>query len=319
MKFNFKRNLNPVLQNKKKSNTSLVAKSTSSDPLEELLKKVRRIEIRSKNISKQLFSGEYHSAFKGRGMSFAEVRPYQYGDDIRFIDWNVTARYKEPYIKTFEEERELTVMLMIDMSKSDIFGTSNMTKQDLVVELTAVLSFSANTNNDKVGAVFFTDIIEKYIPPRKGRSHILRIIRELIDFEPLSKGTSISKALIFITQAIKKRSIVFLISDFLDLEYEGPLGQAARKHDLIGIQVYDKAEQELPDAGLVLTKDPETGSQRWMDTSSSKTKTEYKAGFLKRQDYFKNVFQKNGADSMSVRIDQPYMPKLHEFFKKRKK
>jgi len=291
----------------------------SNDPLQELLKKVRRIEIRSKNISKQLFSGEYHSAFKGRGMSFAEVRPYQYGDDVRFIDWNVTARYKEAYIKTFEEERELTVMLMIDMSGSDIFGTSKLTKKDLVTELAAVLAFSANTNNDKVGAVFFTDRIEKFIPPRKGRSHILRIIREMIDFSPLSKRTNISEALVFITRAIKKKSIVFLISDFLDLGYETALSQAACKHDLIGIQVYDKAEQDLPDAGLILANDPETGTPAWINTSSIKIRASYKAAFLQRQDYFSSIFQKNGAGVIRVRTDQPYMPKLHEFFKMRRK
>ena len=252
-------------------------------------------------------------------MSFAEVRPYQYGDDVRFIDWNVTARYKEPFIKTFEEERELTVLLMIDMSGSDVFGTAKMTKKELVTELAAVLAFSANTNNDKVGAVFFTDRIEKFMPPRKGRSHILRIIREMIDFDPESKGTNISSALTFVTQGIKKRSIVFLISDFLDDGYEAQLGQAARKHDVIGIHVFDKAEQELPNAGLILVKDPETGESGWQDMASRRTKIAYKAAFLEKEDYFTRVFQKNSADTLSIRTDQPYLPKLHAFFKSRKK
>ena len=291
--------------------------SKPGDRLQELLKKVRRIEIKSRHISRQLFSGEYHSAFKGKGMTFAEVRPYQYGDDIRFIDWNVTARYKEPYIKTFEEERELTVILMIDMSRSDVFGTSTMTKQELVTELSAVLAMSANANNDKTGAVFFTDKIEKFIPPRKGRSHVLRIIRELIDFVPDEKGTDIAGALNFITRAIKRRSIIFLISDFLDAGYETDLSIAARKHDLIGIHVFDKAEEDLPDAGLILVQNPETGTKEWMDTSGSNIKTVYKALFLKRRRSFESAFQKNGADSMTISTDQPYLPVLHGFFKRR--
>jgi uncharacterized protein (DUF58 family) len=292
---------------------------TINDPLQELLQKVRRIEIRSRHLSKQLFSGEYHSAFKGKGMSFAEVRPYQYGDDIRFIDWNVTARYKEPYIKTFEEERELTVLLVIDMSRSDVFGTMKMTKQEFVTEISAVLAFSANTNNDKVGAIFFTDKVEKFIPPRKGRSHILRIIREMLDYEPDHFNTDISEALNFVIKAIKKRSIIFLISDFIDSGYEKHLGTAARKHDIIGIHIYDKAEQDLPDAGLVLVKNPESGKSGWLDTSSVKTRTAHKAAFLKRVDYFKNSFMKNGADTMNIRTDQAYLPVLHQFFKNRGK
>jgi uncharacterized protein (DUF58 family) len=292
---------------------------TSNESLQELLRKVRRIEIRSRHLSKQLFSGEYHSAFKGKGMSFAEVRPYQYGDDVRFIDWNVTARYKEPYIKTFEEERELTVLLMVDMSRSDAFGTMKMTKQELVTEISAVLAFSANTNNDKIGAVFFTDKVEKFIPPRKGRSHVLRIIRELLDYQPDHPGTSISEGLNFVIQAIKKRSIVFLISDFMDTGYDKQLGIAARKHDLIGIHVFDKAEQDLPDLGLVFVKNPETGKMSWLDTSSVKTQTAHKAAFLQRVHYYTNAFRKNGADVMSIRTDQVYLPVLHQFFKSRKK
>jgi uncharacterized protein (DUF58 family) len=287
------------------------------EALQELLKKVRRIEIKSKHISKQLFSGEYHSAFKGKGMSFAEVRPYQYGDDIRFIDWNVTARYREPYIKTFEEERELTVILLIDMSRSDVFGTSKMTKKELVTELAAVLAMSANSNNDKIGAVFFTDKIEKFIPARKGKSHILRIIRELIDFEPDNRGTDIAGALNFITRAIKRRSIIFLVSDFLDTDFETDLGIAARKHDLIGIHVFDIAEADLPDAGLILVKNPETGFTDWIDTSDLQVKEAYKTLFLRRRHYFENAFQKNGADSINISTNKPYLPVLHEFFKRR--
>ena len=289
----------------------------TDEALAELFKKVRRVEIKSKHVSRQLFSGEYHSAFKGKGMSFAEVRPYQYGDDVRFIEWNVTARYREPYVKVFEEERELTIILMIDMSRSDIFGTVKMTKRELVTELSAVLAISANTNNDKVGAVFFTDKIERFIPARKGRSHVLRIIRELIDFEPESKGTDIAGALDFISMAVKRKSIVFLISDFLDLNYEKELGIAARKHDLIGVHVYDKAEMELPDAGLVLVRNPETGDANWMNTSSTKTKAAYRAAFIKKKHYFEQSFQKTGADSMDIRTDQAYLPVLHELFKKR--
>jgi len=289
----------------------------SDDALAELFKKVRRVEIKSRHLSSQLFSGEYHSAFKGKGMSFAEVRPYQYGDDIRFIEWNVTARYREPYVKVFEEERELTIFLMIDMSRSDIFGTVKMTKRELVTELAAVLAISANTNNDKVGAVFFTDKIERFIPARKGRSHVLRIIRELIDFEPGSKGTDIAAALNFISMAVKRKSIVFMISDFLDRNYEKELGIAARKHDLIGVHVYDQGEAALPDAGLVLVKNPETGATNWLDTTSARTKATYKAAFLAKKDYFEHSFQKTGADNISIRTDQPYLPVLHGLFKKR--
>jgi len=289
----------------------------TDDALAELFKKVRRVEIKSKHVSRQLFSGEYHSAFKGKGMSFAEVRPYQYGDDVRFIEWNVTARYREPYVKVFEEERELTIILMIDMSRSDVFGTVNMTKRELVTELSAVLAISANTNNDKVGAVFFTDKIERFIPARKGRSHVLRIIRELIDFEPENKGTDLSAALDFISSAVKRKSIVFLISDFLDLDYQKELGIAARKHDLIGVHVYDQAEVDLPNAGLVLVQNPETGDKNWMDTSSNRTKAAYKAAYISKKHYFEQAFQKTGADFMSVRTDQPYLPVLHELFKKR--
>ena len=289
----------------------------SDDALAELFKKVRRVEIKSRHVSSQLFSGEYHSAFKGKGMSFAEVRPYQYGDDIRFIEWNVTARYRDPYVKVFEEERELTIILMIDMSRSDIFGTVKMTKRELVTELAAVLAISANTNNDKVGAVFFTDKIERFIPARKGRSHVLRIIRELIDFEPESKGTDISGALNFISTSVKRKSIVFMISDFLDLDYEKELGIAARKHDLIGVHVYDQGEAVLPDTGLILVKNPETGDTKWMDTTSSRTKAAYKAAFLAKKDYFEHSFQKTGADNISIRTDQPYLPVLHGLFKKR--
>jgi uncharacterized protein (DUF58 family) len=287
------------------------------DALQDLLKRVRRIEIRSRHLSKKLFSGEYHSAFKGKGMSFVDVRPYQYGDDVRFIDWNVTARYKEAYVKTYEEERELTVILLLDLSGSGAFGTRKMTKRELLTELSAVLAISANSNNDKVGAVFFTDKIEKFIPPRKGRSHILRIIRELLDFEPQNQGTSISTGLNFITRIIKKKAIVFLISDFNDTSYSQDLAIAARKHDLAGIHLYDPAEAELPNAGLILVKNPENDHARWLDTSSEKERVLHKASFNKRMDFFKAQFRKNGADSMSIQTDKPYLPVLHAFLKSR--
>jgi len=289
-----------------------------SDALTDLLKRVRRIEIRSKRMSRQIFAGDYHSAFKGRGMTFAEVRPYQYGDDVRFIDWNVTARYQEPFIKTFEEERELSVIIMVDLSSSDSFGTRNMTKRELITELTAVIAISADTNNDKVGAIFFTDKIERFVPPRKGRSHILRIIRELLDFKSENSGTDIGNAFTFVTRAIKKKAIVFMISDFLDSRYEKALGMAARRHDVIGVHVSDRAEQELPDAGMVLIRDTESGAQQWVNTSSKETKLAYKTRFLEKADHFKTQFQKNNAGTLDICTDKPYLQELHNFFRNRK-
>jgi uncharacterized protein (DUF58 family) len=283
----------------------------------ELLKKVRRVEIKTKGLSQRLFSGEYHSAFKGRGMSFAEVRPYQFGDDVRFIDWNVTARYQQPYVKVFEEERELTVILLVDMSRSDQFGTVTMTKSELMAEITAVLSFSAITNNDKVGVIFFTDRIEKFIRPKKGRSHILRIIRELIDFIPAGKGTNVGLALSYLTQAVKKRCIAFVLSDFMSRPFESELKIAGRKHDLIGIRIYDPLETELPDIGLVQMEDAETGQRLWVDTGSKVVRSRYKAMQIGRQQYVQSVFLKNSADLLNIRTDQAYLKELHQFFKQR--
>lgn len=283
----------------------------------ELLKKVRKIEIKTKGISRHIFSGEYHSAFKGRGMSFSEVRGYQYGDDVRNIDWNVTARAGTPYVKIFEEERELTVMLLIDVSQSAYFGTVNQFKKGIITEISAVLSFSAIQNNDKVGVIFFSDKIEKFIPPKKGKSHILRIIRELIDFHPEDKGTDIGEALRYLNNIIKKRSICFLLSDFMSGNYEAPLRIAAKRHDLVGIHVYDPREMELPNVGLVKMKDAETEEITWLDTSSRKVREKYAGHFQERSKYFKTTFAKSGVDTVSIRTDEPYVTALLNFFKKR--
>ena len=283
----------------------------------ELLKKVRKVEIKTRGLSHRLFAGHDHSAFKGRGMSFAEVRPYAYRDDVRSIDWNVTARCREPFIKTFEEERELTVMLLIDFSRSDNFGSRNMTKADLMTEVAAVLSFSAITNNDKVGVILFTDRIEKFIPPRKGRKHILRIIRELIDRQAQGTGTDIGVGLHYLTNVIKKRCITFLLSDFLDSAYENELKVATRKHDLIGVRIYDPLETDLPDAGLICMQDIETGENVWADTSDSRTRANYRKKQRSYFDYFVNAFRKNGADYLNIRTDEPYFSALHRFFRQR--
>ena len=285
----------------------------------ELLKKVRKIEIKTRGLSKHIFSGEYHSAFKGRGMSFSEVRAYQYGDDVRNIDWNVTARTGDPYIKIFEEERELTVMLLIDVSQSVYFGTTNQFKKNIITEISAVLSFSAINNNDKVGVVFFSDKIEKFIPPKKGRQHILRIIRELIDFHPEDKGTDIGEAIRYLNNVVKKRCICFILSDFMGKGYEAPLKIASRRHDIVGIHIYDNREKGLPDTGLIYAKDAETGEYQWIDTSSKKVRQQYAGGFKGNFDYFKNVFSKTGVDSISIRTDEPYVNALLKFFKKRTK
>ncbi len=266
----------------------------------DLIKKVRKIEIKTKGLSKHLFSGEYHSAFKGRGMSFSEVRSYQAGDDVRSIDWNVTARTGEPYIKIFEEERELTVMLLVDVSQSSFFGTSNQFKQGIITEISAVLSFSAIQNNDKVGVIFFSDKIEKFIPPKKGKTHILRIIRELIDFHPKSPGTRLDIALQYLNNVVKKRSICFIISDFMTRHFEAPLRIAVKRHDVVGIHLYDLREQELPDVGLLRTFDAETGNLAWVDTSSPAVRAAHAAWFMENYGYFKNIFQKSGTDDPST-------------------
>lgn len=283
----------------------------------ELLKKVRRIEIKTKGLSNHIFSGEYHTAFKGRGMNFSEVREYQYGDDIRAIDWNVTARFSHPYIKVFEEERELSVMLLVDVSRSSLFGTNEQRKKDLITEICAVLAFSAINNNDKVGVIFFSNRIEKYIPPKKGKSHILLIIRELLSLEPRGNGTDIRTALRFFTNANKKRSIVFLASDFLANGYEEALRLASRRHDLVGLHVYDQRDKELPNAGMIKMMDSETGQEQWVDTSSNAIRQYYNKQFIAHQEYSRNAFLKSGAELLSMHTGQDYVKVLQGFFKKR--
>ena len=285
----------------------------------ELIKKVRKIEIKTKGLSSHIFSGEYHSAFKGRGMSFSEVRNYQYGDDVRNIDWNVTARTGDPHIKIFEEERELTVMLLIDVSQSSYFGTVNQMKNEILTEICAVLAFSAINNNDKVGVLFFSDDIEKFIPPKKGKQHILRIIRELINFEPSGKSTDISKALEYFNNVIKKRSICFLLSDFLAGDYENALRIVARRHDIVGIHMIDPREVELPNVGLIRAVDSESGITHWVDTSMPAVREEYAASFEKNYNYFKTTFLKSGADTISIYTNESYVNALLKFFKKRSK
>ena len=283
----------------------------------ELLKKVRKIEIKTRRLSNHIFSGEYHSHFKGRGMTFSEVRKYQFGDDIRDIDWNVTAKLNEPHIKIFEEERELTMMLLVDVSKSESFGTRIQQKRDLITELCAVLSFSAIQNNDKVGVVFFTDQIELFIPPKKGKSHILRIIRELIEFKPKGTGTNISEAFKFLSSVIKKRSIVFTLSDFQDEAYDKNLKIASSKHDLTAIRIIDPAEEQLPDIGLVQLQNPETGTIGWVDTSSSIVRATYEKDYQNFVANFKSCCTHSGTDYLDLRVDRSYTKQLLEFFKRR--
>lgn len=285
----------------------------------ELLKKVRKIEIKTKGLSSHIFSGEYHSAFKGRGMSFSEVRNYQYGDDIRNIDWNVTARTGEAHVKIFEEERELTVMLLIDVSQSAYFGTVNQMKNEILTEICAVLAFSAINNNDKVGVLFFSDDVEKFIPPKKGKQHILRIIRELINFEPSGQSTDIGKALEYFNNVIKKRSICFVLSDFIASCYENALRIVARRHDIVGIHMIDPRETELPNVGLIRAVDSESGATHWLDTSQASVREEYAAAFQKNYEYFKTTFLKSGSDTISIYTNEPYVNALLKFFKKRSK
>jgi len=258
----------------------------------EILKKVRKIEIKTKGLSKHIFSGEYHSAFKGRGMSFSEVRDYHYGDDVRNIDWNVTARTGDPHIKVFEEDRELTVMLLIDISKSSVFGSIKQFKSELTAELSAVIAFSAITNNDKVGAILFTDTVEKYIPPKKGKKHILRIIREIIYFEPVSRGTKLEDAIIYLNNIQKKKAIVFILSDFMTQGYESALSIASKRHDIIGMHIYDQLEKELPNIGLVHSVDSETGARVILDTSSSKVRSNYNKWYEENYKYYDTTFNK---------------------------
>jgi uncharacterized protein (DUF58 family) len=283
----------------------------------ELLKKVRKIEIKTRRLSNNIFGGEYHSAFKGRGMTFSEVRSYQFGDDVRTIDWNVTARYNEPFVKVFEEERELTLMLIVDVSSSALFGTDSALKKNILTEISATLAFSALQNNDKVGLILFSDQIELYIPPSKGKTHVLRIIRELIEFKPLSKKTDINSALEFLNRVMKKKSIAFLLSDFISSDYEKSLKIVSKKHDLTGIKVYDKLEEFIPNLGLVQMFDQELGEIKLIDTSSSKIRKNYKNQMSLNFKKFNDVFTRNGAGSISCRTDESYIKKLLNYFKNR--
>ena len=284
----------------------------------ELLKKVRRIEIKTRGLSQNIFAGEYHSAFKGRGMTFSEVREYQYGDDIRDIDWNVTARHNHPYVKVYEEERELTVMLLVDVSGSRLFGAVGDEKREMIAEIAATLAFSAIQNNDKIGVIFFSDKIEKFIPPKKGRKHILFIIRELIDFTPDNRGTDLGMVLKYFADALKKRCTTFLISDFIDeKDYYKVLSIASNKHDVYGIQVYDKRDSQLPDVGLMRVSDLETGEERWVDTSSKKVRNEYGRWWYERQQVMSDTLKRCGVGSVSVATDEDYVAALMGLFKRR--
>ncbi|MBQ7490378.1 MAG: DUF58 domain-containing protein [Bacteroidales bacterium] len=283
----------------------------------ELLKKVRKIEIRTKALSQQVFAGQYHSAFKGRGMSFSEVRQYQYGDDVRFIDWNVTARFHQPYVKIFEEERELTVMLLIDVSGSNVFGTHKQFKSELITELAAVLSFSAINNNDKVGVIFFSDRVEKFIPPKKGKTHILRIIRELVSYEPSQVHTDISEALRYLTNAIKKKCTAFVISDFVDDNFEQALKIAANKHDVVALNIMDRGEDKIAHLGVIPIKDPETGKYALADTSSRSVREAYSNWWLKLRKNNKDLFRRLGVDVADLYTDKDYVVGLTELFQRR--
>jgi uncharacterized protein (DUF58 family) len=293
----------------------------------EIIKKVRELDIKSKRLTRHLFTGEYHSAFKGRGMSFREVREYAAGDDIRFIDWNVSARFNHPFSKLFEEERELTVMLLVDVSASSLFGTTHARKKDLITELCAVLAFSATNNNDKVGVIFFSDKIEAYIAPKKGREHVLYIVRQLLSVEPKQKGTNLSEAIRFLNRSAKQKAIVFLLSDFLDGNgsnapagvrrepgFEDALKVAGKKHDLIGIKVYDKMDMELPPIGMIEAEDSETGSRYWVDTSDYLVRTNYQQYFFNQTEQCKGIFQKAGCDLLHLRTDEDYVKILQRFF-----
>lgn len=289
----------------------------------DLLKKVRKIEIRTKALSHQIFAGEYHSAFKGRGMAFSEVREYQYGDDVRNMDWNVTARLRSPYVKVFEEEREMTVVLLIDVSRSGLFGTVGMTKREMIAEISAVLSFSAILNNDKVGAIFFSDRIEKFIPPQKGRKHLLRIIREIIELKPESNGTDIGEALRFLTNAIKKKCTAFLLSDMLDVDnqgnpnYQDSLKVVINRHDLSVINIYDPREKIIPDVGVVNVKDSESGESTWVNTSSKKVREAYSNWFNLAEEKSKKLFNRFSVDNVRISTSDDYVKGLLSFFHSR--
>jgi uncharacterized protein (DUF58 family) len=283
----------------------------------ELLKRVRRIEIKTRGLSKHIFAGEYHSAFKGRGIAFSEVREYQYGDDIRSIDWNVTARFNHPYVKVFEEERELTVMLLFDVSGSGNFGTTVRYKRDMMTEVAAVLSFSAIFNNDKIGVIFFSDKVEKFIPPQKGRNHILRIIRELLDFKSQSQKTNLDEPLRFLTNAIKKRCTAFIISDFIVPDFEEALRIASNKHDIVALKVFDPVEKTLPNIGFIKVSDSESGVEKWIDTSSGLTRVMYEKWWIDHLDLIKNIFKRCGVDSAEIRTDLDYVKPLIKLFENR--
>ena len=283
----------------------------------ELLKKVRKIEIKTRKLSNNIFGGEYHSAFKGTGMTFSEVRKYQYGDDVRTIDWNVTARYREPYVKVFEEERELTLMLLVDISGSSNFGTRTKLKNEILTEIAATLAFSALNNNDKVGLVLFSNKIELFIAPKKGKTHILRIIRELLNYESTSLKTNISKALEFLSQVQKKKAIIFILSDFIDSDYSKSVQLLSKKHDLTGVRIFDLFEKELQKSGLLFVNDAETGRKLWINSSSKKVRESYNLSFRKNADYFKNTFSKNGAGAIALSTDDEYVKTLLNYFKNR--
>ncbi|MFK5878191.1 MAG: DUF58 domain-containing protein [Flavobacteriaceae bacterium] len=283
----------------------------------EILKKVRKIEIKTRRLSDHIFSGEYHSSFKGRGMTFSEVRQYQYGDDVRAIDWNVTARYNEPYIKVFEEERELTMMLLVDISGSEMFGTTQQFKRDTITEIGATLAFSATQNNDKVGLLLFSDEIELFIPPKKGKSHVLRIIRELIEFKGKSNKTDIGNALKYLSNVMKKRAIVFVLSDFMDNDYDQTLKIVGNKHDVTGIRVFDKHDETIPNLGMLPIKDAETGKTVLVNTMSKKVRNRYAANYLKSVDFYEKSFSRSGAGTISTRVDQSYVKQLLGYFKRK--
>ena len=283
----------------------------------ELIKKVRKVEIKTRGLSKHIFSGEYHSAFKGRGIAFSEVREYSFGDDIRSIDWNVTARLNRPFVKVFEEERELSVIILVDLSNSGSFGTKNQFKKELILEICAVLAFSAMLNNDKVGVVFFTNKVEKFIPPKKGKSHILRIIHEIIDFKPTEKSTDLTEPLRFLYNAIKKRSIVFVISDFIAKDFSDSLKITSKKHDTVAIQIYDQRESELPNIGLLYAQDSETGNSTLINSSKKVVRENYKNWWSEKQEYLNSIFKKSNVDLIRIKTDEPYIAPLMNFFKKR--
>lgn len=285
----------------------------------ELLKKVRKIEIKTKGLSNHIFSGEYHTAFKGKGMAFSEVRGYQPGDDVRSIDWNVTARYNNPFVKVFEEEREMTVMLLIDMSGSSDFGTQTQLKREVATEIAAVLSFSAINNNDKIGVIFFSDKIEKFIPPKKGKSHILRIIRELITFKSENKKTNLEQALIYFNNVIKKRSVCFILSDFMDNNFDKSLKIARKKHDIIALRIHDEREEQLVDVGLIKLEDTETGDLKWVDTSSKNIRKEFRKNYLIFEENLKKILQHSAVDHINIKTGKDYVKPLINFFKNRRR